>query len=116
MIAAASDSPLSFGLLRLAHRPTEEAAMPEYLSPGVYVEEMDSEVKPIPGISTSIDSAALESLAGDFRKAMQGSFPQWTDPAESDPGVSLLEVFAFLSESLIFRTGEIPERGRTAAL
>jgi hypothetical protein len=89
--------------------------MPEYLFPGVYVEEMDSEVKPIAGIPTSIDGAALESLAADFRRAMQASFPQWTDPPESDPGVTLLEVFAFLAESLVFRTGEITERGRTAA-
>jgi hypothetical protein len=89
--------------------------MPEYLFPGVYVEEMDSEVKPIPGIPTSIDRAALETLAADFRNAMQSSVPQWTDPAESDPGVTLLEVFAFVAEGLVFRTGEIPERGRAAA-
>jgi hypothetical protein len=89
--------------------------MPEYLSPGVYVEEMDSGVKPIPGIPTSIDRAALESLAADFRKAMQVSFPEWTDPPESDPGVTLLEVFAFVAEGLVFHTGEIPERGLAAA-
>ncbi|HYT33067.1 MAG TPA: hypothetical protein VEO37_10765, partial [Thermoanaerobaculia bacterium] len=99
----------------MAHRPTEEAAMPEYLSPGVYVEEMDCEVKPVPGVPTSIDSAALESLAADFRNAMQAYLPQWTNPAESDPGVTLLEVFAFVAEGLVFRTGEIPERGRAAA-
>jgi hypothetical protein len=89
--------------------------MPEYLYPGVYVEEMDAGVKPIPGVPTSIDRAALESLAADFRNVMQSSVPQWTDPAESDPGVTILEVFAFVSEGLVFHTGQIPERGRAAA-
>jgi hypothetical protein len=89
--------------------------MPEYLFPGVYVEEMDSGVKPIPGVPTSIDRAALESLAADFQKTLQSSVPQWTDPAESDPGVTLLEVFAFVAEGLVFRADEIPERGRAAA-
>ena len=89
--------------------------MPEYFSPGVYVEEMDFEVKPIPGIPTSIDRVALESLAADFRKAMQSSVPQWTDPPESDPRVTILEMFAFVAEGLVFHTGEIPERGRATA-
>ncbi|HTD52572.1 MAG TPA: hypothetical protein VK780_06075 [Thermoanaerobaculia bacterium] len=89
--------------------------MPEYLFPGVYVEEMDSGVKQIPGVPTSIDRASLESLAADFRKAMQSSVPQWTDPAQSDPGITLLEVFGFVAEGLVFRAGDMPERGRAAA-
>jgi hypothetical protein len=90
--------------------------MPEYLSPGVYVEEMDAGVKSVPGVSTSIDAVALESLGADFRRVMQTYVPQWTDSAESDPGVTLVEVFAFVAESLVFRANEIPERGRAAAL
>jgi hypothetical protein len=90
--------------------------MPEYLSPGVYVEEMDAGVNAIPGIPTSIDSATLESLAADFRRAMQTYVPQWSDRAETDPGVTLVEVLAFVAESLVFRANEIPERGRAAAL
>jgi len=90
--------------------------MPEYLYPGVYVEETDTEVRPIPGVSTSIDSAALESLGAEFRRAMQTLVPEWTNRDESDPGVTLLEVFAFLSESLLFRANELPERGRAPAL
>jgi hypothetical protein len=90
--------------------------MPEYLFPGVYVEESDAGARPIPGVSTSIDSATLESLAADFRKAVQTRVPEWTGQNESDPGVSLVEVFAFLAEGLLFRANQIPERGRSAAL
>lgn len=90
--------------------------MPEYRFPGVYVEESDAGARPIPGVSTSIDSATLESLAADIRRAVQTRVPEWTGQNESDPGVSLVEVFAFLSESLLFRASPIPERGRGAAL
>lgn len=89
--------------------------MSEYLYPGVYVEEIDTGVKPIPGVSTSIDSVALESLGADFRRAMRAHVPEWTEVNESDPGVTLVEVIAFLAEHLLFRANAIPERGRAAA-
>ncbi len=90
--------------------------MPEYLYPGVYVEETDAGVNPISGVSTLIDRVVLESLGAEFRRTMQAYVPEWTDRNESDPGVTLLEVFAFLAESLLFRANEFPERGRAAAL
>jgi hypothetical protein len=86
--------------------------MPEYLYPGVYVEEIDGEPHPIPGVSTSLDAAALTSIAADFRRTMGSYAPGWTDLNESDPGVTLLELFAFLSENLLYR--DVPERGRSA--
>ena len=89
--------------------------MPEYLSPGVYVEEMDAGVTPIPGVSTSLDGSALENLAAEFRRAMRTCVPGWTELNESDPGVTVLEIFAFLSESLVYRANQIPDRGRAAA-
>jgi hypothetical protein len=38
--------------------------------------------------------------------------PEWTNFNESDPGVTLVEVFAFLTESLLYRANQIPERNR----
>src|SRR4249920_2710333 len=95
---------------------TQEIAMPEYLSPGVYVEEIDAHVHPIPGVSTSIDSVSLRSLVAEIRNLVKSQVPEWTDSTETDPGVTLLELFVWLSENLLYRAGEIPERGRTAAL
>lgn len=88
--------------------------MPKYLYPGVYVEEIDTGVKPIPGVSPSLDSAVLESLVGELRRTIQTYVPEWTNHHQSDPGVTLLEVLAFLAENLLFRANEIPE-GRAAA-
>jgi len=38
--------------------------------------------------------------------------PEWTNFNASDPGVTLLELFAFLTESLEYRANQIPERNR----
>ncbi len=90
--------------------------MPEYLSPGVYVEEVDTGTQSIPGVPTSIDSARLQSLVAELKKAVIAQVPAWTDSNEADPGVTLLELFAWLTENLLYRARDIPERGRTAAL
>ncbi|HWI61961.1 MAG TPA: putative baseplate assembly protein [Symbiobacteriaceae bacterium] len=42
--------------------------------------------------------------------------PEWTNLSESDPGVTLLELFAFLTERLLSRANQIPERNRLAFL
>ena len=36
--------------------------------------------------------------------------PEWTDWNESDPGVTLIELFAWLAESIGYRLNQAPER------
>lgn len=38
--------------------------------------------------------------------------PEWTNHSDSDPGVTLLQLFAFMAESVIYRANRIPERNR----
>lgn len=38
--------------------------------------------------------------------------PEWTHHGEGDPGVALLELFAFMAESIAYRAALIPERNR----
>ena len=42
--------------------------------------------------------------------------PEWTNFNRSDPGVTLLELFAFLTEALGYRANQIPERSRAKFL
>jgi len=53
--------------------------MPEYLYPGVYVEEVDAGTQSIPGVSTSIDSARLQSLVAELKETVVAQVPEWTD-------------------------------------
>lgn len=38
--------------------------------------------------------------------------PAWTNFNDSDPGVTLIQLFAFMTESLLYRANQIPERSR----
>ena len=38
--------------------------------------------------------------------------PEWTDHNASDPGITLIELFAFLGENLLFRFNQIPETAK----
>src|SRR5258706_3450480 len=42
--------------------------------------------------------------------------PEWTNFNRSDPGVTLIEIFAFMAENLLYRSNQIPERNRRAFL
>lgn len=36
--------------------------------------------------------------------------PEWTDFNESDPGITLIELFAWLTEQMLYRMNQVPER------
>src|SRR5438445_3492985 len=38
--------------------------------------------------------------------------PEWTNHNDSDPGMTLLQLFAFMTENLLYRSNLIPERNR----
>jgi len=76
--------------------------MPEYVYPGVYVEELRAGIRPVPPVP--LDDAALQGIAAELRRAVTARVPEWTSSNESDPGITLLELFAFLGESLRFRS------------
>ena len=79
--------------------------MPEYLAPGVYVEEVAFNAKPIARVPTSIGDDELRAIARTLYERLARFNPEWTDANHHDPGVTLLELFAFLDESLTYRAG-----------
>lgn len=38
--------------------------------------------------------------------------PEWTNFNDSDPGVTIIQLFAFMTESILYRANQIPERNR----
>jgi len=87
--------------------------MPEYLAPGVYIEEYDANPQPIPGVSTSIDDATARALFDRFKDLVP---PDWSGFNESDPGITLVNLLAWLAEALLYRTGRATDARREAAL
>lgn len=89
--------------------------------PGVYVQEVASRMHPIEGVSTSTTGLVHVQEMAAHAHPIDGVHtrvhtPEWTDPRPGDPGVTLIDLFAFLGESLAYRTGLVPERNTGALL
>src|SRR4051812_9908516 len=62
-----------------------------------------------------LDEAGFRDIAATLRERVIAHAPEWTDNNESDPGITLLALFRFLTESLLYRQNAIPEAGRSSA-
>ncbi len=60
---------------------------------------------------TELTERDWDELARDLRARVAVFAPEWTDQAESDPGVTIVELFAFLAESVLDRA-DGTSRGR----
>ncbi|WP_332879738.1 baseplate J/gp47 family protein [Massilia sp. S19_KUP03_FR1] len=60
----------------------------------------------------AIDDRNFDSLVRDALTYAAVHAPEWTHTGPSDPGVTLVELFAFMAESLLYRANLIPERNR----
>lgn len=60
----------------------------------------------------TIDDRRYQQLLDEALARIPVHTPEWTNFNRSDPGVTLIEVFAFLTESLLYRANQIPERNR----
>jgi hypothetical protein len=94
----------------------EELAMPEYLAPGVYVEEYDSAPRSIPGVSAAIDDATARQLVESVKRIVGLDERDWIGLDQSDPGIALIRLCAWLADSLVYRAGSVADQRRDAAL
>ena len=62
-----------------------------------------------------LEDADYREFAELLRAAVTARAPGAVDSSESDPGIALIGLFAFLTQSLLDRTSQIPERGRSSA-
>lgn len=60
----------------------------------------------------TIDDRKFDDLLQEALARIPSHNPEWTNFNRSDPGVTILEVFAFLAESILYRANQIPERNR----
>src|SRR6266851_10504996 len=60
----------------------------------------------------NLDDRRYQDLLDEALSRIPVYTPEWTNFNKSDPGVTLIEVFAFLTENLLYRSNQIPERNR----
>lgn len=60
----------------------------------------------------TIDNRRYQDLRDEALARIGVHNPEWTNFNKSDPGVTIIELFAFLTENLLYRANLIPERNR----
>lgn len=56
-----------------------------------------------------LDDRSYVELRDEMVRRIPVYNPEWTDHNASDPGITLIELFAFLGENLLFRFNQIPD-------
>lgn len=64
----------------------------------------------------NLDDRDFRQLVAEARQRILQSCPEWTDLSPSDPGVVLLELFAYLTDTMLYRLNRLPEKAYIAFL
>lgn len=63
-----------------------------------------------------LDDRGFDDLVAELLARIPAHTPEWTDPRVGDPGRALVELFAWLGDTLLYRANLIPERQRLVFL
>lgn len=61
---------------------------------------------PTPGL----DDRTFQDIVDEAKRLIPRYCPEWTNHNVSDPGVALIELFAWMSEMVLYRVNQVPER------
>jgi Baseplate J-like protein len=70
----------------------------------------------VPLPSPILDDRSYQQLRDELIRRIPVYAPDWTDRNASDPGITLIELFAFLGENLLYRFNQIPDATKLAFL
>ncbi len=58
----------------------------------------------------NLDDRRFQDLVDEAKRLVQQRCPEWTDHNVSDPGVTLIELFAGMVDQLVYRLNQVPDR------
>jgi predicted phage baseplate assembly protein len=58
----------------------------------------------------NLDDRRFQDLVDDAKRLVQRNTQKWTDHNVSDPGVTLIEAFAWMTDQLLYRLNRVPDR------
>lgn len=57
-----------------------------------------------------LDDRSYADLMSDALAAIDRACPEWSDRSPGDPGITLLELFAFLTKNMLYRLNRVPDK------
>ena len=64
----------------------------------------------MPLTAPNLDDRRFQDIMDEARTLIPGYCPEWTDHNLSDPGIALVELFAWLTETMLYRLNQVPDR------
>ena len=64
----------------------------------------------------NLDDRTFQMLVGEARTRIAQTCPEWTEHNVSDPGITLIELFAWMTELTIYRLNRVPDKLHVALL
>lgn len=64
---------------------------------------------PLSALEPVIDNRTFADIVAEARNRVPVYTPEWTDLNDNDPGMALVELFAWMTELLIYRLGQVPD-------
>jgi predicted phage baseplate assembly protein len=64
----------------------------------------------------ALDDRSYADLVSELLARVPAHTPEWTNPRAGDPGRTMVELFAWLADSILYRANLVPERQRLAFL
>jgi predicted phage baseplate assembly protein len=63
----------------------------------------------VPLVAPNLDDRTFDDLVKEARTRIARYSPAWTDFNDSDPGITLVQLFAWLTEMLMYRLNKVPD-------
>jgi len=64
----------------------------------------------MPLTAPNLDDRQFADIVSEAKTLIPRYAPEWTNFNESDPGITLVELFAWLTEILVYRLNQVPDR------
>src|SRR3712207_160373 len=61
-------------------------------------------------LAPNLDDRSFQDIVDEAKRLIPQVCPEWTDHNVSDPGVAMIELFAWMTESMIYRLNQVPEK------
>src|SRR6266508_3363934 len=58
----------------------------------------------------NLDDRKFQDIVDQAKRLIPRYCPEWTDHNVSDPGVALIELFAWMTDLLLYRVNQVPDK------
>src|ERR1041385_2518939 len=58
----------------------------------------------------NLDNRRFQDIVDEAKRLIPRYCPEWTDHNVSDPGIAIVELFAWMTETLLYRVNQVPEK------